>query len=71
VGGTNLDTSNPQTTLYTASENTSRIDDQTIRNFYNNKIYLLTAGQTSTNMPLFYSYDALMKFKQGALRYRR
>lgn len=71
VGEANLDTSNPQITLYTDSEDKSRVDDQTIRNFYDNQIRTLTTGLTSTSKPMFYSYDVLMKFKQGALKYRR
>jgi hypothetical protein len=71
VGGANLEVATGQTALYTASEDVSRRDDQTVRNFYDNQIKTNNMGITSTPLPMFYSYDVLMKFKQGALRYRR
>jgi hypothetical protein len=71
VCGANLDTSNPQVTLYTSSENTSRINDQTIRSFYDTQIRNIAAGKPSSTRAFFDSYSTFLKFKNGTLNYRR
>jgi hypothetical protein len=63
--------SNPQNTNYNESEDKSRITDQTIRNNVDVQLQELQNGSRVCGMPIFRSYDDMMKWKQGACKYRR
>lgn len=63
--------SNPQNTNYNESEDKSRITDYTIRNNVDTQLQECQAGTRVCGMPIFRSYDDMMKWKQGACKYRR
>lgn len=67
----NLCNSNPQNTNYNESEDKSRITDQIIRSNIDIKLQECQAGTRVCGVPIFRSYDEMMKWKQGACKYRR
>lgn len=63
--------SNPQTTNYDESEDKSRMADQMVHSNVDVKLAEMWAGTRVQSVPIFKSYDEMMMWKQGALKYRR
>lgn len=63
--------SNPQTTNYDESQDTSRVSDQTVHSNIDVKLAEMWAGNRVQGVPIFKSYDEMMQYKQGQCKYRR
>jgi hypothetical protein len=66
-----LNFSNPQVTNYNESEDKSNKEDKIVRSDYEEQILKINQGLQASPMPLFKTYQDLMNFKNGALRWRR
>jgi|LauGreDrversion4_2_1035121.scaffolds.fasta_scaffold145923_2 hypothetical protein len=69
--GANLTNSNPQNTNYNESEDKSRMADQIVRGSINEYLDEMIMGRRTLGVPIFKSYQEMMMWKQGALKYRR
>jgi hypothetical protein len=64
-------TSNPQITNYDESEDKSRRSNQILRSNVDNTLSGIINGTVKSPHPIFKSYQEMMMWKQGALKYRR
>jgi hypothetical protein len=63
--------SNPQVTNYDESEDKSRMADQMVHSNVDVKLAEMWSGTRVQSVPIFKSYQEMMMYKQGSLKYRR